>query len=407
MSAQTKRILSIISFLVLCGLIGFALWWVFFRVPAIVAPPVVVPPVVVKPPGGGTLPGGGGERPVTPVTPTEAAVDTIAKGDVTKTTQLTTSAVLHPTLSGDGKSLNAYNPADGIFYRLQPDGSITQLSPQRFRGAQNVSWNKGGSKAVIEYPDGSNIIYDFQSQSQETLPAHWEDFAFSPVRDEVVAKSIGIDPNNRWLVIRSADGTSVSPIAALGENANKVITAWSPNDQVIGFADTADQIGGGFGRELIIPIGKNNENFKGLTVEGLLFEPLWAPSGKQLLYSSVGDISENRPTLWLVDGSPSSLGEHRRTLGVNTWADKCSFGAGDTLYCAVPKALPANVGLQRALADTIPDNLYRINITTGHTELLAIPDTNTTIGNIIVSQDESTLYFQNAQTGLLETIRLK
>jgi Tol biopolymer transport system component len=405
-----KKILLLFALLASAAGIGFGLYFMFFRAAPAVAPEGQPPATPTTPGAGLPIGGGAGERPIItppPEAPALKAADTVARGDVTKSSELTVGAVRHPSLSSDGTGMNFFDEADGKFYRVDQDGNVKELSSARFRGAEKATWNYRNDKAVIEFPDGSNIVYDFATQKQTTLPAHWEDFAFSPVRDEVIAESIGLDPDNRWLVTTNADGSQVKPIAALGENADRVLPLWSPNDAVVAFADTADPIGGGFGRKMIIPIGKNEENYKGLVVEGLDFIPKWAPNGKQLLYSVTGDYSNNRPLLWVVDATPATMGENRRSLGINTWADKCAFTSSGTLYCAVPSSLEPNVGYQRGLAADIPDYLYRIDVSTGRGTLLAIPETDKTMANLFVSQDESTLFFQETHSGKIETVKLK
>ena len=241
-----------------------------------------------------------------------------------------------------------------------------------------------------------------------SLPKHWTDFQFSPLRDEFIAKSLALDPNNRWLVMSSADGSNVRAFQPLGQNENKVTVSWSPNDQIVAFADTADSIvGGGLSRKMILPVGKNGENLKGLIVEGLDFRPLWAPDGKQLLYSVVSDYSNRKPLLWASDAEPATMGENRRSLGVNTWADKCVFASKSKLYCAVPVGLPDNAGLQRVMFQDLPDNLYQIDLNSGVTSLTAVPEVETTMNNLTITEDGTMLYFLNAKTGKMERLRLK
>ncbi|HBK34665.1 MAG: hypothetical protein UU08_C0002G0021 [Candidatus Uhrbacteria bacterium GW2011_GWE2_40_58] len=404
---RTKRILVIVSFLISVLAIGTVLYFLFFR-------PLVEPlfveeqeeiPVV-------TLPSSGTGTPTT-ITPTETTTsglveaEPIARGGLTETTVLTTSAVSYASLDQTKKGINFYNPEDGKFYTIDEDGNVVLLSSHQFPEAESVDWNMESDKAVIEFPDGTNIVYDFTTEQQVTLPSHWEDFQFSPVTDEIAAKSMGIDPDNRWLVITNANGTNVEAIEALGENGEKVDINWSPNDQVIAFADTSQQLTGSFDRQIILPVGKEGENFKGLTVEGFGFASLWSPNGKQLLYSVSGEYSNYEPLLWIVDATSSNMGENRRSLGLRTWIDKCTFASSTEIYCSVPQSLSANVGLQRELAKNIPDNLYKINLSTGQTSLIAIPATNTVINNPMVSADSSLLYYNNGLTGQLEFIRLR
>ena len=408
MTERTKKLLLVGGFILSVFVIAFILYILFFK-PA-------PPPATVEPIGAeiftGELPTSLEGQIVHPTSETEEIptglqeADTIARGGLTQTTELTTSAVYDTVLSGEGNKINYYNAADGRFYTIDENGNVVALSQTQFPDAEKVEWNKDSEKALIEFPDGSNIVYDFSSEKQFTLPTHWEDFDFSPVANEVIAKSIALDPNNRWLVVASDDGSSTKSIQALGENADKVSVNWSPNDQVVAFAKTANAIQGGIDRAVIYPVGKNQENFKGLVVEGLNFESLWSPSGKQLLYSVAGDYSENKPLLWIVDATASTMGDNRQSLGLNTWVDKCTWNTPSTVYCGVPLELPPNAGLQRSVYQNQSDALYKIDLTTGRSTLVAIPAESTSINHLQVSEDESLLYFSN-DSGQLELMHLK
>jgi Tol biopolymer transport system component len=159
-------------------------------------------------------------------------------------------------------------------------------------------------------------------------------------------------------------------------------------------------------RKMILPIGKEGENMQGLVVEGFNFQPLWSPDGKQLVYSTAGQHSNYQPLLWAVDGTPSSMGENRRSLGLNTWAEKCAFADNATMYCAVPTDLQSRAGIRPGGVPTnTEDELYRVNIQSGRTSLVAIPEEDTSINEPSVSPDGTRLFYRNVE-GQLETIRL-
>ncbi len=413
MNERTKKILVATGFLLSVFGFGIALYFTFFR-------PTPPEPTVNPTTGGtgtgtglptsgaGTGTGTGGTGTSTTTTGELPEASTVARGGVTVVTELTTSSVEAIGQASDGSSVNFYDPRDGKFYTIDAEGNIVPLSNKSFPNAESVDWNKDGEKAVIEFPDGSNVVYDFASEQQTTLPSHWEEFDFSPVRDEILAKSIALDPNNRYLVVTSDDGSNVKAIQSLSNNEEKVTVSWSPNDQVIAFADTAADAGdGGLARKIIVPVGKSGENYKGLAVEGLGFIPLWSPDGKRLLYSVAGDYSDNKPLLWIVDATASTMGDDRHSLALNTWADKCAFASSSIAYCAVPQNLPVNSGLQRSLADDLPDVLYKIDLNTSGVSLVAIPDSTMSMQNLEVAADGSVLYFQNASTGKLSVIHLK
>lgn len=399
-----KRILLMLGFAGFAIGIGYLIYFLFFRAPS--RPPTTTPPPgAAVTPGVGGLPTAGGVTPLPPATPGAPTPSTVASGGLTAARAVTTTPVVGATLTGDGTSLAYYSTQDGKFYRLGPDGTPTRLSERTFFNVQNVIWSGDADKAILEYPDGSKLAVDFRTGGQATLPKHWQSFDFSPDGAQIITKSIGLDPNNRWLTVASPDGTNAQAIAPLGENANQVAVSWSPNNQIIATSRTGTAIG--LDRERILLIGLHGENFKALTVEGTGFQSIWSPRGDRLLYSVANAASGYRPTLWSVEAEGESIGANRHSIALQTWAEKCTFASAEVAYCAVPTGLQEGAGFQPALAAGTPDAIYRVNIVTGATELVAIPSDRSAISRIIVSGDGTTLYYVNAQTGALSQIRLQ
>src|SRR3989338_2582899 len=165
MSEKLKRVLIIIGFALVAGAIAAALYVVFFRAPASVIPPSGTP---FETPEGVSegLPSAGPGAPVS--APPEETVTAlppaapVADGGVTKTQAITTGRVVAPTLSSDGASMAYYDRTDGRFYMVNAQGEVERLSDKIFPKAETVVWNTAGEKAVIEFPDGSNVVYDFE-----------------------------------------------------------------------------------------------------------------------------------------------------------------------------------------------------------------------------------------------------
>jgi phage baseplate assembly protein gpV len=396
-----KKILLIILFIAFAAGAGYGIYYFFFR-PA-PAEEIVEEYEEYIPPSG--LPGAGGAKPKPAEAEIPAGVSLIAKGGLTYVSTLTDGNILGATMSDNGRTMSFYNKADGKFYRLTPAGDITQIGNKTFYNVEDVSWSPDSAKAVLEYPDGSNIIYDFASEKQITLPKHWEEFEFSPDSEKIAAKSMDEDPDNRWLVTVNSDGTGTQPIELLGNNANKVQIAYSPTGQVVAFSSTGEAQG--FSRQDILLLGLNGENFKALRVNGLGFEGKWSTGGERLLYSVYNSDSEYKPVIWITDAAGDNIGTNRRNLGLNTWTDKCAFFDDFTLYCAVPQTMDRGIGFQPKLANKISDVFYRIDIRTGLKTLLAIPSGQYTAKDLMVSADEQFIFFTNANTGAIEKIQLK
>ncbi len=410
MSERLKRILLIVGFIVVVVVIGFVIWRVFFKpvfrpeIPVAPGLPVTPPspglPVAPPAPPRVTVP-----EVAPPAVAPEAAPSTVARGGITETSNLVNLPVLSPFLSPDGTNIQYYNRLDGKFYRVRPDGTIEVLTDKVFFNVSNIVWAPNRNRAVLEYPDGSNILYDFSTGRQVTLPRHWEQFSFSGDSQQIAFLAMGQDRDSRWLATSSAEGAQSRPIEPLGENADKVQVSWSPNDQVIAFSRTG--LPQGLSSQEILFVGKEHENFKSLITNGIGFEGTWSPDGGQILYQVSSAESDWKPQLWIASGTPDSIGAGKTPLGLNTWVDKCTFGNTTTLYCAVPNELPRGVGLYPQAAGATRDQLWRVNLQTGQQERVAIPTGDYTIDRVVVTDDERYLYFTDQTSGQLFKINLK
>ena len=400
-----KKIFFIIAFFVVAGLLGYGLYYFFFRA---APPPPEAPPAAVLPTG--VLPGAAPGVPGAPPAPPPEAVPpglpeaaTIAAGGLTQSNIVANVSAKQLTLASDGKAMQYWNQADGKFYRVTSDGLVKPLSGEIFFNIQNITWAPDKNRALLEYPDGAKIIYNFDTQKQFTVPRHWQDFSFSPGSDKLAAKSIGIDPDNRWLITTNTDGSGTKAIEALGENADKVTVSWSPTGQMVAFSRTGDYQG--FDSQEVIPIGQNHENFKSFTVQGMGFTPVWSPQGDKLLYSVYNADSGFRPTLWVAAAGTDRI-SGRKALEINTWADKCTITGGNA-YCAVPSNLDEGAGFAREVADGTPDVFYKIDLTTGTKTLLAVPETDATAENLQASADGQYLFYTDKSSGIIYKIRLR
>jgi len=408
--SKYKKIILIAGFAVIIFILGYLLYALFFKPPTSIpvkTEPELTPTQTGLPEaetGSGQIIEPGGQK-VFPETQTEAAKtpSKIANGDLTQTTQLSQSPGAGTTLGSNGSDLQYHDAIDGKFYKITKDGEISALTDKIFHNVENITWSSDKNKAILEYPDGANIIYDFTNDKQITLPKHWKDFDFSPDSDQIVMKSMGLDPENRWLAISNSDGSKIRAIEALGEQDSTVFPSWSPNNQIIAMYTE----GVSFNRQEIFFIGLNDENFKSAVIEGRGFQPKWSPKGDRLVYSVYSNDNNLKPMLWVVDAQGDNIGAGRKKLNLETWADKCSFASDYELYCAVPESLEEGAGLFPELAKNTSDILYKINTRTGVKKLVAIPDDTYNMSNLIISDNGYYLYFTDETTKEIYKIKLK
>jgi Tol biopolymer transport system component len=295
-----------------------------------------------------------------------------------------------------------YNPDDGKFYIVSPDGTIEEFDGKEFHNVINATFTGQTDKAILEYPDGSNIVYDFDSGKQITLPQHWYEFNFSPTDQQIAFKSSSLDPQNRFLVASDIDGTQPIILENIGDQGNKFDVNWSPNNQMVATFTKGKDLD----RSEVYFIGKNDENFKLMTIEGRDFRGLWSPDGNKMIYSAYSSNNDYKPQLWVSDTSPGEIGNNRRSLGLNTWANKCTFSTGGKAYCAVPTIMPYGAGMNDSSTDNIPDQIYEIDLDTGVKKLIAIPEGNHVIDIMIVDEDYNQLFFTNKNNNRIYKINL-
>lgn len=317
------------------------------------------------------------------------SIDEAAKGGLTKVSNLVSKPSLGATVGKNGNNIQYYDKTDGRFYKLDENDNPVLMTDKIFHRVESVAWSSNKNKAILEYPDGSNILYDFDTNKQVSLPSHWEDFEFSPKEDKIIMKSIGLDENNRWLAISNDDGSKAKKIEDIGGVEDQAIPSWSPNNQSVAmFVEGVD-----FDRQELFFIGQNKENFKSTIIEGRGFESTWSPQGNQLLYSVYSTRTNLKPSLWIVGAQGEGIGSGRKSMNVETWASKCTYVGDYDVFCAVPKSLEDGSGLIPELAENTSDTLMQIDTRTGQKKTIAIPDGDYNISQIMVNSDKSKLYF--------------
>ena len=408
MSPTRKKIIIIILFFITAAAIALALYWFFFRTTTgqkLIGVSLPPPPTTTAqlPAAGqraatGTIGIGAGVRPL----PSAAGVPVPSPAyyKPVPVTQIVSDYALNPSVNKNG-DLRYYNGSDGKFYRRLADGTVTPMSDQVFYNAQTVTWGNKEDKAIIEYPDSNKILYNFDTKQQVTLFKHWQDFSFSSDDNQIAAKSMGLSPENRWLITFADNGTNSQIIEPLGDNADKVKVDWSPSRQTVALAQTADPIGGE--RRAILLVGQNHENFKALTTEGFGFRSQWSPSGQRILYSVYSSRTNFLPELWISNSYGDLIDTGRQSIKLYTWADRCAFASEQIVYCAVPRDLPKGAGLMPEIAADSATDLVKVDLSTNLKTQIGMGDNPYHIDKLFYDKITNKVMFTDkTQTGVFE-----
>ncbi len=413
MDLRWKKLALLLGLIAITGLLGYGIYRLFFATrsePTTENPPdsainglpnagnatstgsVTLPPGSLNPAGGRA-----GDNTLFVREPLNPLVETLPRAQIIRNT-LTTQ------ISGGGGGISgavrSYSPLDGKFYKTFEDGSTFPLSDKVFYSVDTVTWANKNDKAVLTFPDGSKVLYNFVEDKQITLPKYWDEFSFSPDDNQLVTKSVGNDPSNRFLIVADPEAGEQKIIEDLGENQDKVHVAWSPNNQTIAYAFTGDPIGQN--EQAIVLVGQNRENFKNLIVDGRGFTPIWSPSGNAVVYSVWNTETGYRPTLWFSGANGENINAGRLDLRLQTWADKCAWQSETTVICAVPLDLPEGSGLQRDTYDVGPDIIYRIDLRTGQKTSLGSPGQEEGVSvRAMTAVSDSKVFFTDKRTGKL------
>jgi hypothetical protein len=328
----------------------------------------------------------------------------VAKGGRTLAKPKVYASAKNVSINKSG-GLNYYNQTDSKFYSLDDQGKPRALSSQTFPNVEQATWSSQGNKAILEFPDGSNIFYDFDQQKQYTLPQEAQDFDFSTAGNQIAYKFITKNPDENWLIVSSPTGDDPQAIEHIGTaNPSDILVNWSPdNSKIAAFRSSV-----GVDKEEIFFVGKNQENFKSLLVDGRGFDGLWSPQGDYLLYNTYSTQTGYRPQLMITNAQDNNMGVRNKNLGLYTWVSKCAFAPNSSVaYCAVPLYLKQGTGIYPQLANAVPDLIYKINASTGFKQQIAVPTNALGIGlytveKLMLSPNGKILYMVDKKGGIYE-----
>lgn len=413
LTEKTKRILIIILFLTFVFFIGFLLYFVFFRsikenIETANEQPTQnllgkfdqTGEITTEQDTEQTQEPDG--LPSFESTQQEITTTKTATGGITETQQLTTDGIDNIQLHQNGKDLTYYDKNDGKLYLMDENGNLQKMSEKTFFNVDKVNWSPTSDKAILEYPDGSNIMFDIKTQKQVTLPKNWEEFNFNKTGSEIAFKELSDNADLNWLSIANPDGSEKTSIEHMGINFEETTVSYSPNNQIIGYYLEPS----GVNTTTAYFVSKNKENLKAALLTGFGVQTQWTENGDKLIYSAYSADTDYIPELWIVEAQGDNIGRNRINLGLKTSADKCTIANQTTVYCAVPQTATYGMGLEPAVDAEVPDDIYKIDLNTGLKTKVGTTDINANIKKLMVNKTNDTLFLIDTQNNNLHKMKL-
>lgn len=359
--------------------------------------------------GTGSSTTGTGSTTGTSTTGTSTGTGTSTTGTTSANSGLvkrTTDQVVAPILSFNGNYLWYFTQA-GTLNEL----TLATASLQRYPLPQTLNinyavWATQGSDFIISgTASGSTTrAYYYYNSTAKTFtkyPSQVEEVQFMPSGNQVVylwnngngTSSLSIADtnlgNHKQLVTSMPDLDDAIVVSPLGDHMLAYNASAPTNGKLYLMA---------FSDSKLHAIKTNVEN-----------QGVWSTDGQHFVFNKYNAAAPNDATLWL--GSiASSTGDV--SLNISPAPSKIVFNTtGSNMYYAAAdssaSAATASNDSTTSQPILLPDSLWSYNVATGSkTEIFSGNTNNLSVTNLMISNDESTLYFRNSD-GFIYSIPVK
>lgn len=173
----------------------------------------------------------------------EQVVTEVAQGGLTKSEQVISNRVSATNFKATNNQMFYYDSAQQNFYKLNSAGEVIKMSDKKFYAVQNVIWSPTKEQAILEYPDQTKVLYDFDKDKQlATLPKQMQDFSFSYNGNKLSSKWIGDYSDDNYVISSDPNGANFKFVEPMGDKVDDVANIWSPDSEIM--ATYREQIDG-------------------------------------------------------------------------------------------------------------------------------------------------------------------
>jgi hypothetical protein len=314
--------------------------------------------------------------------------------------QLTDFSTVAPSLNKKDDKIFFYKKDGGDLFSSDFDGkSQEKLSNITILGMTEALWSPERDRAAIFYLDEETIkgFLLIGTSSVAVLPTNIKSFSWSP-RGSLLAY---LTEKNEELALTTTDLS--------GKNARTIFStpildahiAWADAD-TIAFQTAPSGLAEGF----LFGYSRSSGNFSKILGPRIGLISLFSPDGKRILISTSSNGGK-QVALTIHNTSGTELFK----TGLATIPQKCAWAGDERLYCAVPRGLERSVlwpdDYLRGELNT-DDRIVLIDLKNKETRTVFSDDAyGFDMSNLVVTEDETHLFFVNRWDGTLWRLRLK
>ncbi|MBI3631220.1 MAG: PD40 domain-containing protein [Candidatus Sungbacteria bacterium] len=347
-------------------------------------------------PTGGKAGGGTGPAPGAP--PGATTTPPLPSVEQQRLVRLTDFAVISPVLNKDQTAALFYKKDGGDLFSVGLRGGEPQkIARVTVVGLINAVWSPTKDRAAVFYISDQSIkgFLHLSTSSIAVLPELITSFAWSPDGKSLAYTLI----QDKLLHLVIADSSGKNPKTILQTPLADAQMSWVSADKIA--LQTAPS---GFAEGYLFAYSRNKNTLTRIAGPRYGLESRWSPDASVVLLSETknggryGSVSVYDPTK-----------KASQTIDIATLAEKCAWTDATTLYCAVPRDIPASI--------TLPDDYLRgefnpqdriVQIDVKQNSITPVFDEGEfDINDLAVTKDKNFLLFVSRTDGTLWSLKLK
>ena len=253
--------------------------------------------------------------------------------------QLVLENVVSPTTNSKNDKILYIDQQTSGIYEFDPNLKTKEKIGSPHQGnIASATWSLDKTKVVLQYENQEKFVYDLKTNQEFPLNKNVQNVIFGKNSDEIFYQFSEEGNKNK---INKAHYTGQNWKNLTDYPLKNIVLGLVPNSKLIYFCPPAS----GFQKTACYAITESGQDLKTLTQEEYGQSIKYRGDGAKILYTSAAKKGLEL-NLNIMDNDAT----HKKYLQINTLVEKCVFGDGNKIYCAVPELIPTD--------SVMPDDYY-------------------------------------------------